>query len=105
LIENEKLQHSKYGIASFVVGIIHGVLFILDPMNYFDSLIDFSIPSPQNTLFPPVLGIIGVILGVVGMRQRDKNRIFAKLGFWFNLIPMILTIGLILLVIGGGISQ
>ena len=93
MTENEKLEHSKYGIASFVIGcitiflvwqLLWGILGGVDSFYVYFSLF-----------------IVGIILGVVGMRQRDKNRIFAKLGFWINLIPTILTIGWLILAISG----
>ncbi len=101
MTENEKLQHSKYGIASFVLG---GIIFV-NIIRYFIGVI-LAIPSPiidsiikispyiidrfGFIIGKTIIGnILGVILGVVGMRQRDKKRVFAKLGFWINLILII----------------
>jgi len=99
MTENEKLEHSKAGIASFVVGgiifIYIGVIIIRIP-NVIDYIVSYNLGIIGKTT---IGNILGVILGVVGMRQRDKNRIFAKLGFWINLIPIILSTILILVLI------
>ena len=102
MTENEKLQHSKYGIASFVLG---GIIFVFIG-SYIGRFIGANLgtPSPMVIINPiwvilesfgligkTIIGnILGVILGVVGMRQRDKKRVFAILGFWINLLPIIL---------------
>jgi hypothetical protein len=106
MTENEKLQHSKAGIASFVLG---GIIFVYIG-SYIGRFIGANLGTPIGTPSPifiidpiwvilesfgligkTIIGnIFGVILGVVGMRQRDKKRVFAKLGFWINLILIIL---------------
>ncbi|TET38245.1 MAG: hypothetical protein E3J69_01735 [Anaerolineales bacterium] len=99
MTENERLPHSKAGIASFVVGgiifLYIGVIIIRIP-NVIDYIVSYNLGIIGKTI---IGNILGVILGVVGMRQRDKKRVFSILGFWINLIPIILSTILILVLI------
>jgi hypothetical protein len=105
-------KHSGCGIASFVIAIATGVLDLL----LFVSMVIMGAIIPEVTqkgsvmlrLFATVVvaggfaNIVGVVLGVSGLCQKNRKRLFAILGLVFNLAAVI-VFG-VLIAIGGVMS-
>ena len=79
MTENEKRQHSVLGIVSCVLGSISLLIQVVTISG--SGILNFG----SAWLYIP-----GIILGAIGMWQRDENRFFAVLGFVINLIPILL---------------
>ncbi len=77
----ERLPHSRLGIASFVAGLVSAVLFFVGL-----AAIPFAIDSAAWVLGVPMcasaalLMMTALVLGIVGLFQKQRNRLFAILG-------------------------
>ncbi|TWU22907.1 hypothetical protein Pla52o_24390 [Novipirellula galeiformis] len=104
LDELPALSHSGFGIASFLISILVGIgAFIVILLA---SFAEASTPEGINeesalalimglSIFGMVgLNILGIGLGVAGVCQADRSRIFAILGLVFNGLVILGVIGL-----------
>jgi len=105
--EETSQKHSGYGIASFVIALISGLLTI--------GFCVFAIwIGDQSTSFTGSLGIgelavfglcgtsmllnlVGVGLGIVGVVQKDVNKVFGILGLVFNGLILLAYAGFVIL--------
>lgn len=78
--DNDKQQHSLYGIASLVVGIINLAL-------VFRLFSEFFKAGGANFLFSALLMITGLILSIVGL-ARDSRKILAGLGLFLSSLQL-----------------
>jgi hypothetical protein len=100
-------KHSGLGIASFVMGLIFGlILFVLIGIA---GVQEVSNPGgmDENSPFAMVLGLlllgallmnlVGAALGLAGVLQKNRRKIFAVLGLVFNLLAVLGTGSLMVL--------
>ncbi|MDP5275118.1 hypothetical protein [Chengkuizengella axinellae] len=123
---NTVLKHSGLGIASFVIGItsiiLAVVMIILLSVSVADLFMEGS-PEPteeeimefasSQSLFL-VSGIvlvilffsqvIGGIIGIISLFQKNRKKLFPILGTIFNLLPLLAAIGFIVFSFAVGIS-
>jgi len=104
-------KHSGLGIASFVIALLVGVLEFA--VIIAAGIMETSAPGGMDEDSPAVMAVgfaicfgvlmhvMGLILGIVGVAQSGRNRVFAILGSIFNGVILI-GIGLLMLV---GISM
>lgn len=111
-------RHSRMGIASFVIFILATVLvvtlFIIAAVigaSAFGNVQDPQSIDPQSLQDSPALAglaavglgilgsiafyLLGLVLGIAGVIQRRRKRLFAVLGAVFNGIIMLLVVGLV----------
>lgn len=118
---NNKLKHSGFGIASFVLVIVTILLFcimfvisfigISDYINfetgevsYFDKdtgKVDMDMVTNNYTIIAGLIGylcvfllIIALILGIIGLVLKNRKKVFAILGVAFSSIFILGYIGL-----------
>jgi hypothetical protein len=99
------LKHSGFGIASFVLSLVVGVgLFAAMAI-----AVGLTIDNPGGVdetsplvamvgflfLFGMFLCVVAIVLGFVGVLQRDRKKVFAILGIVFNALIIMGTVGLI----------
>ena len=107
-----KLQHSGLGIASFIISIAAGIgMFILVAAA---GIMETVMPGgvDEESAVAAVLGllVIGSImvqmgalaLGISGLFQKDKYKVFAVLGVVFSSLSIFGIIGLIIIGIAMG---
>jgi uncharacterized membrane protein len=99
-------KHSGLGIASFVVGIVSGLLLLT--VFVIAGIAETSTPggidekSPIAVLIGLLLflflgvALVGLVLGVAGLLQKDREKIFAILGVIFSAIAILCPILLVL---------
>jgi hypothetical protein len=92
-------KHSGYGIASFVISIAVGVLYV----SILGLIIILAVIDPELTQSRPAIlhiftvmvmagflgNIVGAVLGISGLCQKNRKRLFAILGLVFNLVAVI----------------
>jgi hypothetical protein len=100
-------KHSGIGIASFIISILGGILTFV--VILIAGAIEGSTPGgmDENSAEAIVIGlsiislfflnILAVGLGVGGLVQKERKKIFAILGTIFSSFTVLLTIGLIVL--------
>jgi len=111
-------RHSRMGIASFVISILATVLivtlFIIAVVigaSAFGNVQDPQTIDPQSLQDSPALAglaavglgilasivfyLIGLVLGVAGIIQRRRKRLFAVLGAVFNGIVLLVVVALV----------
>lgn len=103
----EPRKHSGLGIASFVMSLICGVsvagiLVILTLMaaTHPQGIEEKSIPAlllGAALLGLCALSLLSLALGIGGLCQTDRNRIFAALGTTFSALVLLGTGGLVML--------
>jgi hypothetical protein len=124
------IHHSGLGIASFVIAMFSIVAFIglsIAVVLAFTNSIDLSSLADANgnpkmteeeliDKFSPMIGyfvlypllfvltVIGLILGIVGLAQKRRKKLFAILGTVFNALPSFLFLLLILIGIASAAS-
>ena len=101
-----ELKHSGYGILSLILAALAGIIeiYVLTVAGHMDK----QTPIGEYFLTGFVMmgglavSLVGVLLGIVGILQRRRNRIFAFLGLGINCLFLLAMIGLIIL---GGFLQ
>jgi hypothetical protein len=100
--------HSKVGIASFVMGLLVGLGELV--LVVIAGVMETSTPGGMDDKDPKVailgllllgglfLALVGAILGVVGLFEKNRKRLFAVLGLIFN--GLILGLVVLLLIVG-----
>lgn len=102
-------KHSKLGIASFIIAIVMGIIaFVSVIAAVFASHSDID----DNELSLALVGliiigtamaqIVGVILGIIGLTQKNTKKVFSILGLIFNLMA-VFSIGF-LMILGLAVS-
>ena len=100
-------SHSGFGIASCVVGL---VLFLVDAVLFVAALGERNASIPGDEVRGPLviafavgllatalLSIVGLVLGVAGLTQHERNKVFAVLGVCCNALLLLGVIGLLLI--------
>jgi len=105
-IPNIPKIHSRMGIASFIIALAQGFLTLL--VIIFAGILTMGDPQQENEAGFAVLGLfviggifthlVGVGLGIGGMVQRSRKKVFSILGFVFNITVILFVI--LLIVIG-----
>ncbi len=100
--------HSKIGIASFIIAMC--VMVISFMLVLFSSLVQVKNPSYFEddsagavllglmVIFAAFAGLCGVVLGIAGLFEKNKNIIFSILGAVFN--AMVVLGWVILMIVG-----
>ena len=83
-----ELKYSELGIASFSINIVSGIIIIL-AWSYMWYFFYFSL----GILF---MSLVALGLGIGGLRQKDRKKLFAILGTIFSVL-LICGIGFLLL--------
>lgn len=97
-------KHSGLGISSFVISIITGVLMFV--LIVVAGLMEVSTPGgiDENSASAMLVGLfmialiivdlVAVGLGIAGLAQRDRSRVFAVLGLVFGAFTITGTVAL-----------
>ncbi|MBN3040902.1 MAG: hypothetical protein JW867_07220 [Candidatus Omnitrophica bacterium] len=101
------LKHSSFGIASFIISLIVGIgdFILIVFAGYFEmntpgGMSEDSLEAMLIGLFLIAgfgLCLVGGGLGIAGLFQKNRKKIFAVLGVIFNLIIFVGVLGLIVL--------
>ena len=104
---DQTTKHSRYGIASFVISLVNGFLiccFLIfvkvvgfDPPTLVGALIMGFVILIFIVLFVGLIPLVGLVLGLVGLRQQNFRKQFCKLGIGLNGIPLFLGVAVLLL--------
>lgn len=99
-----ELKHSGLGIASFVLSMTVGlVVFVLIAIAGYQEMktpggMDENAPETMLLgllmMGALLLNLVGVALGIAGVVQKDRKKIFGVLGLTFNLVVVLGTLGL-----------
>ncbi len=123
----ERSGHSRMGIASLVIAVLTTVLLVLllvvisnaagqllgnaDPQNVTPQDLQRSLEeNPGSTgvlgvagfglVLTPFLYLLGIALGIAGLVQKRRGRLFAVLGTVFNAL---ILLGLLILILFGAV--
>ena len=114
--ERVKSKHSGFGVASFIISILAGLLMFL--VFVIGTIMQLSTPGgmDQQSIQAMLVGlsiiallfidIVAVVLGIVGLFQKERKKLFAILGIIFSsatVISMIVLIIVGLLMSRGGV--
>ena len=103
----EEQKHSGIGIASFIISIISGVLIFM--LVVIATIIEGSTPGGMNedSIGAIIIGLfvflflgmalVALALGIVGILQKGRKKIFAILGTVFSGVSFAVTIFIIIL--------
>jgi hypothetical protein len=103
IVNTAPVGHSGVGIASFVIACVAFITSMITTMSCaanLDADLDVnSIPEIIGLLFMFCIGLmlIGVSLGIIGVVQSKRKKLFAILGLIFNSIMVLPIIVLIIL--------
>ena len=100
---DQTTKHSRYGIASFVISLVNGFLIccflivaVFDHFPFGGLILGFVILI-FIVLFVGLIPLVGLVLGLVGLRQQNFRKQFCKLGIGLNGIPLFFGGGFLLL--------
>ncbi|HEU0264454.1 MAG TPA: hypothetical protein VFR01_01875 [Geobacterales bacterium] len=106
LATEEALKHSGYGIASFVVSLVQGVLTMAVIVGA--GMMSTMGPQQDHQVGFMIVGLfiflgifvhlVGVGLGITGLVQKNRKRVFSILGLIFNAVALLVV--LLLMVVG-----
>jgi len=100
-------KHSGLGIASFITSIVAGILTFL--LIVIAGVMEVSTPGGMNEesagavivglfLFAFLFAcLVTLVLGIAGLIQKDRKKIFAILGTVFSAVTLVGTISLVML--------
>jgi hypothetical protein len=103
----EQLKHSGLGIGSFATSIVSAILIFL--LLIAAGVMDVSTPGglDENSVQAVVVGLcllgfmglalLALGLGIGGLFQKDRNKLFAVLGIIFSALTLLGTVGLVVL--------
>jgi hypothetical protein len=101
------MKHSKFGIASFVTALLSALLIFI--LFIVAGVLETTTPGGMDeksaaamivglVLFAFLfLSLISAGLGIGGLFEKDRKKIFAILGVIFSLLTLLGTIGLVVL--------
>src|SRR5262245_44136443 len=104
----QELKHSGFGIASFMISIVIGVLIVA--LIIVAGVLEASTPGGIDENSPPTmmvgLGILALVmadllaiaLGITGLVQAQRRKVFAVLGTIFSGLTILGTV--VLIVVG-----
>jgi hypothetical protein len=122
LIPDDTKKHSKIGIASFVIGIVAMLIFCIALVltTIYAIPIASQITSPTSfqidqsspiiitlsilMLISPLLSLVGAVLGIVALVQKNYKKTFSIIGLVLNLLIILVFCGLFIfaLAVGSG---
>lgn len=109
--KNAPVKHSALGISSFVIGILQSLLTF--SIIFIAGLTYNNQPENQGVIFTIVgllifggifIHLIGTGLGIAGLVQKNRKKIFSILGLIFNISCILIVLLLILVGITFGRS-
>lgn len=103
--KDETLKHSGLGIASFIISIISGV--ILWGCIITSTIVEVTTIGGMSDIVAGLLGlliifggflcVIGIGLGISGVIQKNRKKVFSILGIILNFTSILIIIGLMIL--------
>lgn len=97
-------RHSGLGVASFVIAIVGfvAVLILFGYAGYVEVTTEGGMDEDSAVAFvigfcflaTAVAVLVGLVLGLIGLLQSGRKRIFAALGLGFNVIVLLVTAGI-----------
>ena len=103
----EEQRHSGLGIASFITSIVSGILIFL--LVVILGVMEVSTPGgvDEKSAGAVMAGLflfaflgaslLAFVLGIVGLMQKDRKKVFAILGTVFSAVSLVITIFIIVL--------
>lgn len=79
-----KLRHAKRGIYSLMMAIVVVIIFVMLILTAFLHKGQSSAIIGSFGLFAIILAVMGLVTGVKGFRERDKNYVTCKWGIGLN---------------------
>lgn len=79
-----KLRHAKRGIYSLMMAIVVVIIFVMLILTAFIHKGQSSAIIGSFGLFAIILAVMGLVTGVKGFRERDKNYVTCKWGIGLN---------------------
>ena len=92
---DQTTKHSRYGIASFLICCFL-IVAVFDHFPFGGLILGFVILI-FIVLFVGLIPLVGLVLGLVGLRQQNFRKQFCKLGIVLNGIPLFLGVAVLLL--------
>ena len=89
-----KLRHSKKGIESLLIAIVNGIIFVALILTAFLHKGQSAAIIGSFGLFTIILTVMGLVVGIKGFRERDKNYVTCKLGVGINGVVLLALVGL-----------
>lgn len=89
-----KLRHAKKGIYSLMVAVAVVIVFCALILTAFLHKGQSSAIIGSFGLFTIILAVIGLVVGVRGFRERDKNYVTCKWGIGLNGFVLLSLIGI-----------
>ena len=89
-----KLRHAKKGIYSLVMALLVVIIFVALVLTAFLHKGHSSAIIGSFGLFTMILSVMGLVIGVKGFRERDKNYITCKWGIGLNGFILLSLIGM-----------
>ncbi len=100
----EDQKHSRVGIVSFIISLVAGT-FVCLPLIVFGQA--YASGSENLGYLGIVFGAlcinsVGIGLGIAGLLERNRKKIFAILGITFSLLTIAGFVGVLLLALASG---
>lgn len=89
-----KFRHSKKGIYSLMIAIVNGIIFGALILTAFLHKGQSAAIIGSFGLFTIILTVIGLVVGIKGFRERDKNYVTCKFGVGINGVVLLALVGL-----------
>jgi len=101
----EEQKHSGLGIASFITSIVSGILIFL--IYVIAGAMEVSTPGGMDEKFATAMSLFLLVfleaslvalgLGIAGLLQKDRKKIFAILGTIFSAVTIVWMISIVML--------
>ena len=89
-----KLRHAKKGIYSLMMAIMVVIIFVILILTAFLHKGQSSAMIGSFGLITIILSVIGLVIGIRGFRERDKNYVTCRWGIGLNGVILLGLIGM-----------
>jgi hypothetical protein len=104
--QQQPLRQSGMGLASFILAILSGVLLVVSVVaagvlatrsgGTLDEKSVAAMAAGLGIILGLVMNLVGTVLGIVALMQRDRKKVFAILGLTFNVLLLLMVGGLMI---------
>ena len=92
-----KKKHSDLGIASFIINVVYVIFIVLISINQYLQYIYTEHFRDYFLLIYLLVSLLAFGLGIGGLMQKDRKKLFVNLGIIFSVLTILLDVVFIVL--------
>ena len=94
-----KKKHSEFGIASLIINVVYVIFIVLIIINQYLQYLYTGHFRDYFLLIYLLVSLLAFGLGIGGLMQKDRKKLFAILGIIFSFLTILFDVAVIILFI------